>query len=95
MQAEFQDEFGSGSVLKVTHTGLAGAPDLVRTWRLYRDRPWGDIEVNVVNTTDHAISVQSVRAVHATGTSVIDLGGPASADRILSDSYSTVSIGRR
>ena len=28
-QSEFQDEFGAGSVLTVTHTGLPGAPDLI------------------------------------------------------------------
>ena len=56
-QAEFQDELGSGSLLTVTHTGLAGAPDLVCALRLYRDQAWGDIVVHVVNTTDRALSV--------------------------------------
>jgi hypothetical protein len=87
-QQEFQDDSGSGTVMTVTHTGRAGAPDLVCTLRLYRDRAWGDIEVHVVNTTGSAISVQSMRSVHATGTPVINLGGPAFADRVLSDSYS-------
>jgi alpha-galactosidase len=32
--------------------------------------------------------VQSIRSVHATAAPVINLGGPAAADRILSDSYS-------
>ena len=31
MQSEFHDEFGSGSMLTVTHTGLPGKPDLVCT----------------------------------------------------------------
>jgi alpha-galactosidase len=87
-QSEFQDPLGSGHALIVTHTGIAGAPDLVCTLRLYRDQAWGDIEVKVVNTTTHLISVQAVRAIHATDAPVIDLSGPAAADRILSDSYS-------
>jgi hypothetical protein len=87
-QSEFRDEFGSGSALAVTHSGLAGAPDLVCTLRLYRDQAWGDIEVKVVNTTERVISVQTVRSVHVTDAPVIDLRGPAAADRILSDSYS-------
>jgi alpha-galactosidase len=87
-QSEFQDQFGSGSALTVTHTGLASAPDLVCTLRLYRDQAWGDIEVKVVNTTERLISVQAVRTVHATDAPVIDLNGPAADDRILSDSYS-------
>jgi alpha-galactosidase len=87
-QSEFRDEFGSGSALAVTHSGLAGVPDLVCTLRLYRDQAWGDIEVKVVNTTERVISVQTVRPVHVTDAPVIDLRGPAAADRILSDSYS-------
>jgi hypothetical protein len=78
----------SGSTLTVTHTGVAGAPDLVCTLQLFGDRSWGEIEVKVRNGTDRAISVASIRAVHATQAPVIDLNGPESADRILSDSYS-------
>jgi hypothetical protein len=88
VQSEFDDEFGSGSMLTVTHTGLSGAPELVCTFRLFRDRSWGELEVKVQNGTDLAISVASIRAVHATGTPAINLNGPDSADRILSDSYS-------
>ena len=88
MKSEFQDQFGSGSQLTVTHTGLPGTPDLVCTFRLYRDRPWGDLQVKVVNTTDHAISVESIRTLHSTDAPVLNLKGPDSADRILSDSFS-------
>src|ERR1700722_10819334 len=87
-QSEFQNDFGAGSILSVTHTGIAGTPDLVCTITLYRDQSWGEIEVKVVNTTDRAISVTSIRAIHATRAPVISLNGPASADRILSDSFS-------
>ena len=88
VQSDFQNDFGAGSTLTVTHTGLAGTPDLVCTLRLFRDQSWGEIEVNVVNTTNRAISVSSIRALHATAGPVISLNGPASADRILSDSFS-------
>ena len=87
-QSEFQDEFGSGALLTVTHSGLAGKPDLLCTLRLYRDQPWGDLTVKVLNTTGKAITVQAIRSVHATGAPVIGLNGPESADRIISDSYS-------
>ena len=50
VQSEFHDEFGSGVKLIVTHTGLPGKPDLVCTVRLYHDRSWGDIAVEVHNT---------------------------------------------
>ena len=88
VQSDFRNDFGAGSTLTVTHTGLAGTPDLVCTLRLFRDQSWGEIEVNVVNTTNRAISVSSIRALHATAGPVISLNGPASADRILSDSFS-------
>ncbi|MGA2707682.1 MAG: PKD domain-containing protein [Steroidobacteraceae bacterium] len=88
VQSEFQDELGSGSMLTVTHSGLPGRPDLVCVLRLIRDQSWGEITVKVQNTTNRGISVQSIRSLHATDAPVIDLNGPASADRILSDSYS-------
>jgi alpha-galactosidase len=88
VQSEFHDDFGSGSMLTVTHTGLPGKPDLVCTLRLYHDQPWGDIEVKVLNATGRAITVQAIRTIHATDAPIINLNGPVSADRILSDSYS-------
>ena len=87
-KSEFHDEFGAGSILTVTHTGLQGAPDLVCSLRVYRDQPWGDIQVKVVNTTGRDITVQAIRSLHTTDAPVINLNGPVSADRILSDSYS-------
>jgi hypothetical protein len=88
VQSEFHDDFGSGSMLTVTHTGLPGKPDLVCTLRLYHDQSWGDLEVKVLNTMSRAITVQAIRTIHAMDAPVISLNGPVSADRILSDSYS-------
>jgi hypothetical protein len=88
IQSEFQDQFGPGSELTVTHTGLQGMPDLVCIFRLYRDQPWGEIQVKVLNTTDRVITVQSIRSLHSTDAPVVNLNGPPSADRILSDSFS-------
>ena len=88
VQSEFQDEFGAGSTLTVTHTGLPGTPDLICIVRVFRDQSWGEVEVKVRNTTDQAISVQAIRALHATDAPFISLNGPVSADRILSDSFS-------
>ena len=87
-QSEFHDEFGSGSKLTVTHTGLPGKPDLVCTIRLYKDQSWGDVKAEVLNTTNKAVSVRAIRSIQATDSPVINLNGPVSADRILSDSYS-------
>jgi alpha-galactosidase len=88
VQSDFHDEFGSGVKLTITHTGLQGKPDLVCTIRLYKDQSWGDIAVEVHNTTDKAVSVQAIRSIQTADSPVIDLNGLVSADRILSDSYS-------
>jgi len=87
-QSEFRDEFGSGSKLTVTHTGLPGKPDLVCTIRLYQEQSWGDIAVEVLNTTGKAVTVQAIRSVQISDSPEINLDGPESADRVLSDSYS-------
>ena len=87
-QSEFHDDFGSGTQLTVTHTGLKGAPDLVCILKLYRDQAWGEIQVKVANTAGQAITVQAIRSLRAAGGLVINLNGPSSADRVLSDSYS-------
>jgi alpha-galactosidase len=87
-QSQFTDSFGTGTALTVTHTGLADHPDLICNFRLYKDREWGEIEVRVTNTTPHPISVTAIRAIRASDSPVINLNGPANADRILSDSYS-------
>jgi hypothetical protein len=88
IQSEFHDEFGSGSNLTITHTGLPGTPDIVCILRLYQDQSWGDIEVKLANTTDRPVFVQAIRSLHAMDAPIINLSGPASADRILSDSFS-------
>ncbi len=87
-QSQFTDSFGTGTALTVAHTGLDGRPDLVCVFRLYNDREWGDVEVLVANTTPRQVSVTAIRAIRAEDAPVINLNGPASADRILSDSYS-------
>jgi len=87
-QAPFTDALGTGTALTVTHTGIPDRPDLVCTFRLYGDQPFGDVEVRVDNTTSHPVTVTAIRAIQASGAGGIDLGGLSSADRVLSDSYS-------
>jgi alpha-galactosidase len=87
-ESPFHDEFGSGRKLTITHSGLPNKPTLICTLRLYADQPYGDLTVEVRNTTDHPITIQSIRTIRATDPDVINLGAPSSADRILSDSYS-------
>jgi hypothetical protein len=88
VKSDFHDDSGSGAVLTVTHTGLSDSPDLVSIFRLYQDRDQGEIQVKVVNTTGRVISVQAIRSIQALDAPILNLNGPVSSDRILSDSFS-------
>jgi len=87
-QTTFVDDLGPGHLLTVTHTGLSGQPDLVCLLRLYDRQPYGSIGVELHNTTEKPITVQEIRGIQAAGAAIINLNGPASSDRVLSDSYS-------
>ena len=92
-ESSFQDDLGSGQQVTVTCSGLDGKPDLVYELRLYKQRPYGTVQVKVRNSTGREITVQAIRSVEAIGEPIInlsvgDLGGDQSADRVLSDSFS-------
>jgi alpha-galactosidase len=87
-ESTFTDELGAGRKVTVTCTGLAGKADLVYVVELYDHRPYATVQVTVRNTTGKEVTVQAIRGVEATGKQVLDLGGHALADRILSDSFS-------
>jgi len=87
-QSSFQDSFGSGEMLTVTHSGLAHQPDLICTFHLYKDLTWGDLQVTIRNTTGRVVGVKAIRSVYATDGPIISLNGPTATDRILSDSFS-------
>ena len=74
--------------LTVTHSGLAGEPDLVCAVRLHSDPSYAEITVTVHNTTRQPVEVQGIRALEIRDPRLLDLGGPTSALRILSDSFS-------
>ncbi len=87
-ESTFEDELGSGHEVTVTCSGLEGKPDLVYIVQIYDHSPYGAIQVKVHNGTGKQASVQAIRSVEATGQSLVDLGGRASTDRVLSDSFS-------
>jgi|HubBroStandDraft_6_1064221.scaffolds.fasta_scaffold00010_90 alpha-galactosidase len=86
-ESSFTDNLGAGSQLTLTYSGLSGQPDLVCSLRLRPQPAFAEIEVHVRNSTGSQITVQSIRVLEAQG-SVFTLDGPASADRVLSDSFS-------
>lgn len=84
----FSDELGAGQLLTATYTGLAGMPDLICEFRVYANRPWGDIEVTVRNSTASPIEVHSIHVARSKAETAAELNGPASQDLVLSDRYS-------
>jgi alpha-galactosidase len=74
--------------LTITNTGLAGQPDLACSVRLYSDPAYAEVTVIVRNTTQKPQEVQGIRALEIRDPRLLDLGAPASALRILSDSFS-------
>lgn len=86
--SDFENALGRGRQAKVTFAGLAGQPDLICSIRLYSTRPYGEIQVEVRNQSGKQLEIQSIRSVEALGNAIVDLHANASADRVLSDSFS-------
>jgi hypothetical protein len=87
-ESTFEDELGPGREVTVTCSGLDGKPDLVYVLQLYKQRPYGTVQVKVQNSAGKEVTVQAIRNVEAMGEPIINLGGGQSADRVLSDSFS-------
>ena len=79
---------GAAEQWQVEFSGLTGEPDLVYRLRSYKSEPFADLQVTVRNTTAKSVDIQSIRSVDASGDGIAALGGPAAADRVLSDSFS-------
>jgi hypothetical protein len=82
----FNDALGTGQMLTDTHSGLEGAADLVCEFRVYADRPWGDIRVTVMNSAAQSLVIHSIHVIKSSGGTVLQLNGPDKEDRVLSDS---------
>jgi alpha-galactosidase len=87
-ESTFEDDLGPGQQVTVTCSGLVGKPDLVYVVQLYKQRPYGTVQVKVQNSAGKEVTVQAIRSVEAIGEPIINLGGGQSADRVLSDSFS-------
>ncbi|MFI5096411.1 MAG: PKD domain-containing protein [Candidatus Acidiferrales bacterium] len=88
VESAFSDALGSARQITLTCSGKKDEPDLVLVVQLYEKRPYGAVTVKVRNTGTKEVTVQAIRSVEATGNPVINLGGAASAERVLSDSFS-------
>jgi alpha-galactosidase len=86
--SNFENGLGRGEQVSVECTGAPDEPDLTYIVRLYDNRPYGELEVQVKNRTGRTIEIQSIRSVDALGKGIIDLSGAPSSNRVLSDSFS-------
>src|SRR5438046_3139747 len=82
------DYLGMAHEWTVRHSGLEGAPELICTLHSYADKPFGDIQVRVVDSAGRTIHIEAIRPIEAREGKILDLGGPVALDRVLSDSYS-------
>jgi alpha-galactosidase len=87
-ESNFEDDLGSGREVTVTCSGLDGKPDLVYVLQVYKQRPYGTVQVKVQNSAGKEVAVQAIRSVEAVGEPILNLRGGQSADRVLSDSFS-------
>ena len=86
--ARASGELGDAEEWTVLYSGIANAPELRLRIRSYAARPFGELQVTVHNTSGQTLRIESLRVVDAAGSEVIHLGGNASSDRVLSDSFS-------
>ena len=86
-ESPFSDEFGQGWQITLTNSGRSGEPDLVCLVRLRSQPAFAEIEVQVKNTSGAPVTVQSIRVLDAVEP-FLDLDGPPSSNRVLSDSFS-------
>ena len=87
-QSSFSDALGAGTELQVTCSGLSAEPDLIYSLRSYARQPYATVQVSLRNSTAKEVHVQALRPLEAVGADLLQLRGPASADRVLSDSFS-------
>lgn len=83
--SEGQGYLGQAAEWQVTYSGIRGEPELIYKLRSYKGKPFGDIQVTVRNTTGKPIHVEDIRSVDSREGAIVDLGGPAGEDRILSN----------
>ena len=87
ISSNFHDELGPGKRIEVRCIA-DNRPELSFDVDSYDEASYGAMQVKLRNTTAHTLTVQSLRPIEALGPAIINLGGPAAQDRVLSDSFS-------
>jgi hypothetical protein len=84
----FVEQVGRPREWSIRYTGREDAPDLLVQLRASLDDSFGELQVTASNVTGHPIEIEALRVLDANGAGLLNLGGPAEADRVLSDSFS-------
>ena len=87
-ESRFADDLGAGRTISVRNSGLQEKADLIFAIQLYDQTSYVTLQVAVQNTTGKMLTLEAFRGLELLGAPLLNLGGHASADRILSDSYS-------
>ncbi len=87
-QSQVKGYLGDATDWQVTYSGKEGSPDLIYHLRAYTGEVFCDVQVTVRNTTGKPIHIEGIRSLEVTGGAVLNLGGAADEDRVLSDSWS-------
>jgi len=82
------DELGPATQFTVSNIGIAGKPDLIYSLELHTHPEFVRLTVKLHNGGTQPFTVQALRSLDARGKQVVDLGGPETSDRVLSDSFS-------
>jgi hypothetical protein len=62
-QFTFEGDLGPGRAVTVICSGLDGKPDLFYVLQLYKQRPYGTVQVKVQNSVGREVTVQAIRSV--------------------------------
>jgi alpha-galactosidase len=88
VESASQDELGPLHRMTVSLSGAAGKPEMSYTLELRDNLSYGNVQVIIANTGSGSVTVQDIRVLDMMGSPLVDLRGPDSADRVLSDSFS-------
>lgn len=97
-RAEVTGILGKAAEWTITYSGLENAPELVCKVRIYQNTPFGELQATARNTQAKTFHIEGFRLIDANDRSnrgesrpsgsILNLGGPAIEDRVLSDSFS-------
>jgi hypothetical protein len=88
-ESVFHDALGAGRQIAVSCSALRDRPDLIYVLQVYDRLPYATVQVELRNNLPGTVTVQAIRNIETTSQPAVDLGGPGTSDRVLSDGWSS------